>query len=44
MTTYKLGSEILYLSLKLIGLNRYKNKPPPFNFYELIDQTKDEVE
>jgi hypothetical protein len=30
--------------LKLIGVKKFKDTPPPFNFYELIEQTKDELE
>jgi|APCry1669189000_1035189.scaffolds.fasta_scaffold871756_1 hypothetical protein len=44
MTTYKLGTEIIYLSLKLIDLKRCKDKPPPINFYELIEETKNDLE
>lgn len=43
MTTNKIGSEIIYLSLKLVGANKYKDTPPPFNIYELIEQAKDEL-
>jgi glycerophosphoryl diester phosphodiesterase len=44
MTTYKLGTEIIYLSLKLIDLKRCKDNPPPINFYELIEETKNDLE
>ncbi len=43
MTTYKLGSELIYLSLKLFGVNKFRDTPPPFNFFELIERTKDEL-
>ena len=30
--------------MKLVGVNKYKDTPPPFNFYELIEQAKDELD
>lgn len=38
-----MAAEIIYLSLKLIGGNKYRNIPPPFNFYDLVEQVKDEL-